>query len=61
MVEYLNKITTQLVDGFYTEPNKIRYLRNAEFSKKWVTTPPKNISTTQYDLNQLIMELNESI
>ena len=34
MVEHLNNITPQLVDGFYTESNKIRYLRNAVLEKK---------------------------
>ena len=34
MEEYLNNITSKLVDGFHTESNKIRYLRNAVLGKK---------------------------
>ena len=34
MDEYLNNITPQQVDGFCTESNKIRHLRNAEIGKK---------------------------
>ena len=34
IVEYLNKITPQLVNDFHTESNKIRYLRNAVLNKK---------------------------
>ena len=61
MVEYINNITPQLVDDFYTESNKIRYLRNAIHGKKWATTPLKNISTIQYNFDQLLMILNESM
>ena len=61
MVEYLNNITPQLVDCFYTESNKMRYLRNAVLGKKWLSTPLKNISTTQYSFDQLGMVLNERI
>ena len=61
MVEYLNNITTQLLDDFHNESNKIRHLRNAVFGKICATTPLKNISTVQYNLDQLVMALNESI
>ena len=61
IVEYLNNITPQLVEGFHTESNKIRYLRNAVLGKKCVATPLKNISTAQYTFDQLVMALNESI
>ena len=59
MVKYLNNITPQLVDSFHTELNKIRYLLNAVFRKKWATTL-KNISTVQYNFDQLVMSSNES-
>ena len=29
--------------------------------KKWVTTPLKNISTAEYNFDQLVIALNESI
>ena len=45
IVEYLNNITPQLVEGFHTESNKLRYLRSAVLGKKWATTPLKSIST----------------
>ena len=61
MVESLNNMTPQLVDGFHTESNMIRYLRNAELDKKWVTTPLKNISTALYNFEKLVMTLNESM
>ena len=61
MVEYLNNITPQLVDGFHTESNKIRYLRDAVLGKKWATTLLKIISTAQYNFEQIVMVLNESI
>ena len=38
-VEYLNNITPQLVEAFHTESNKMRYLRNTVFSKKWPIIP----------------------
>ena len=53
MVEYLNKITSKLVDSFHTESNKMGYLRNAVLDKKWETTPLKNISAEQYNLTNL--------
>ena len=49
------------MDGFYTELNKIMYLRNAVLGKKWETTPLKNISLAQYNFNQLVLAQNESI
>ena len=61
MVEYLNNITRQLVDGLHTESNKIRYRFNAFLDKKWANTPLKNISTAQYNFDLLILALNESI
>ena len=61
MVEYLNNITPQLVDGFHTESNNVRYLRDALLGKKWETTSLKNITTAQYNFEQLVMTLNESI
>ena len=45
MVEYLSNTTPQLVNGFHTESNKIRYLCDGVFGKKWVAAPLKNIST----------------
>ena len=60
MVEYLNNITSQLVDSFHTESSKIRYLRNAVFGKKWATNILKNMSKVQYSFDQLIIVLNES-
>ena len=59
--DYLKNITPQLVDGFHTESNKIRYLRSAVLGKKCATTALKNISTAQYDFEKLGMQLNESI
>ena len=47
MVEYLNNIIQQHVDGFHTESNKVRHLRNAVLGKKWETTSLKNISKAQ--------------
>ena len=47
--------------GLHTELNKIRCLLNAVLGKKWATTPLKNIPTAQYNLDRLIMALNESI
>ena len=61
MVEYLNNITPQLVDGFHTESNKIKYLHDAVLGKKWANTPLNNISTTQYNFDQLVLALNKSI
>ena len=61
MVEYLNNITPHAVDGFHTELNKIRYLRNAVLGKKWEATSLKSISTLQYNFDQLVMKLKESI
>ena len=58
IVEYLNNITPLLVEGFHTESNKIRYLRNAVLGKKWATTKLKNISIIQYTLDQLVMTIN---
>ena len=49
------------MDGFHTEPNKIRYLRNSVLDKKWATISLKNISTNQYNFDKLVMALNESI
>ena len=45
MVRYLNNITPELVDRFYTESNKTRYLRDAVLGKKWATNPLENTST----------------
>ena len=61
MVEYLNNITSKLVDGFHTKSNKIRYLLNGVFGKKCITTSLKNVSTVQYNFDQQAMALNESI
>ena len=61
MIEYFNNITAELVDGFHTELNKIRYLRNTVVGKKWETTPLKNISRAQYNFNHLEMALNDSV
>ena len=33
MVEYLNNITPQLLDGSHTESNKTKYLRNAVLAR----------------------------
>ena len=60
-VEYLNKITPQLVDGFHTGSNKRRRLRNAVLGMKRTAAPLKNISTTQYNFDQIVMALNASI
>ena len=61
IVEYHNKITAQLVDGFHTESNKISYLRYTIISKRYATNPLKNIFKSQYSFDQLKMELNESV
>ena len=61
IVEYLNKITPQLMDSFHTASNEKRYLRNATLGRKWATTPLKNISKAQYNFHQLMMAFNESI
>ena len=61
MVEYLNNITSQLVDSFHTESNKIRHLLNSVLGKKRESTPLENISTTQSNFDQLVMALNESV
>ena len=61
MVEYLNNITSQLVDVFHTESNKIRYIHSAVHGKELETTPLKNISTAQNKFDKLVMPLNESI
>ena len=45
MVKYLNNITPQLVDGFRTKSNKVRYLGDSILRNKWAITPPKNMST----------------
>ena len=45
--EYINNITSKLVDGFHSESNKIKCLRNAVLGKKYESTPLKNISTVQ--------------
>ena len=55
MVEYLNNITPQLVDGFHTESNKTSYIHNVVLFKKWASTPLKNIPTAQYNFDQLVM------
>ena len=60
-VEYLNNITPQSVDGIHTESIKITNLRSAVLGKKWATSSLKNISTGQYNFDQLVMVLNESI
>ena len=49
------------MNGFLTESDKIRYLRNVVIGKKWATKPLKNISTVQYNFDQLVMALNKSI
>ena len=61
MVEYLNNITPQHEYGFHIESSKIRYLRNAVFGKKWSTTPLKNISMAQCNLDLLLKVMNERI
>ena len=61
MIEYLNKVTVQLVDGFHTEKHKTRYLRNALLRKQWAEVPLKNISPNNHDYDQLVIALNESI
>ena len=61
MVEYLNHVTPQLVDGFHSESNEIRNLRKAVIGKKYTANTLKNISTAQYYLDQLVMGLNKSI
>ena len=61
MAEYLNNIIPKHLDGFNTEINKIRYLRNAELGEKWETTSLKSISTAQYNFDRLVMALNENI
>ena len=60
IVEYLNKITSQLVDGFHSVSSKIQYLRNGVLRKRWATTPLTSIYSAQYNLGQLGMALNES-
>ena len=60
-VVYLNNVTPQLVDGFHTEANKIRYLHYAILGKRWATTPLKNISTAEYNFDQPLLEKSESI
>ena len=61
IVEYPNNITQQLVDGFHTESNQVRYLCNAVTGKKLSSTPLKNICTAQYDFDQLAMVLTKNI
>ena len=61
MVEYLNNVTPQFVDDSHTESNKIRCLRDRVLRKKWATILLKNISAAQYNFDQLVMVLNESI
>ena len=61
MIEYLNNIARQLVDGFHTESNKIRHLRKSILGKRWTTTPLNNICTVQYKFYQLVMTLHEII
>ena len=61
MVECLNNIKLQLVDGFCTESNKTRYLRNAVLDKKQAIALLKNISTDQYNFYKLVMALSEII
>ena len=61
MVEYLKNITVQLLDGFYTKRNKMRYLRSDILGKKWAITTLKNMSTAQYSFEKLVMALNGSI
>ena len=61
LVKYLSKVTPHLVEGFHTERNKIRYLRNAVLGKQCATTPWKKISTARYTVDQLVMALNERI
>ena len=60
-VEYLNNNTTQLVDGFHTESNKTRFLLNAVLGMKCATSLLKNISTTQYYFDKLLVALNERL
>ena len=61
MVEYLNNIIPKLMDGFSTEPNKIRYLLNVVLGKKCINVPLKNIYTVQYNFDKLVISLHESI
>ena len=49
------------MNGFHSESNIIRYLCNAVLGKKQETTPLKNISTTEYNSDQLVMILNECV
>ena len=61
IVEYLNKITAQPVDGFYIESIKIRYLHKGVLGKKLATTSLKNIFTSQCTFERFFIALNDSI
>ena len=55
MIEYLSSATQRLVEGLYTESNKIIYLWNAVLGKNMETIFLKNISTVQQNIDQLLM------
>ena len=55
MFEYLCKIASQLEEGFLTESNKKRYIRNEVLGYWWRTTPLKSIPTAQYSFYKLII------
>ena len=59
--EYLRNTTLQLVYGFRTETNKIRYLRNAFLGEKWATTSLKNIKTVQRNFDKPVYAPNGNI
>ena len=61
IVEYPDNATSQLVERFHTGSNKIRFLRNAVLGKDWTTTSLKNICTSQYSFDQLVLAQNDSI
>ena len=51
VVEYLNQVASQPMDGHCTESNRIRYLRNAVLGKRWATTTLKTFYTAQYSFD----------
>ena len=61
LVDFINALTLQLLNGFGDGKHKNRYLRRAVMGFDWARNPLTQLTTSQYSFEQFIMALNESI